>query len=243
VSAAERPADVAMNDPARPIVRLAAAVSTVIVLLGLAVLPFLTPAWILPTQARAEADAWTGWPIETVHEVTGAVLVDLVVGPPDFDQTVDGAPVFNERERGHLRDVRTLLIAFAVLVAIGAAILVSAWWLGRGGTAAWRGMRTAAKVLAVAVVALGVLAVVAFDTLFELFHVLLFPEGSYTFDPASERLVQLFPYAFWYQTAVAIGVLVVLLAVGTIALASWRIRRLTSAAAAGVELASGPAAT
>ncbi len=56
-------------------------------------------------------------------------------------------------------------------------------------------------------------AVVAFEALFETFHRLLFPSGSYTFDPTEERLVQLFPFQFWQETAIAVGVVVVVLAI------------------------------
>ena len=49
---------------------------------------------------------------------------------------------------------------------------------------------------------LGVVALVAFDTLFEVFHEIFFPAGSYLFDPATERLVQLFPFEFWQETAI-----------------------------------------
>jgi uncharacterized membrane protein len=46
----------------------------------------------------------------------------------------------------------------------------------------------------------------AFDRLFELFHEVFFPPGSYLFDPATDRLVQLFPFAFWDETAMVVGV-------------------------------------
>ena len=48
-------------------------------------------------------------------------------------------------------------------------------------------------------------ALVAFDWLFETFHSLFFPGGSYDFDPATERLVQLFPFQFWQETAIVVG--------------------------------------
>jgi integral membrane protein (TIGR01906 family) len=240
VSAVERAPAAAAGDPRRPFLSLASGIATAIVLLALSILPFLTPLWIYPGQERAQADAWTGWSIETVHAVTGEVLVDLIIGPPAFDQQVDGAPVFDAREQGHLRDVRTVLIAFAVLAAIAAAVLAIAWWLGRGGTAAWRGVRVGAEVLAVAVVAIGLFSVVAFDQAFALFHALLFPGGSYTFDPATERLVQLFPESFWYETAIALGIVIIGLAIATIILATWRIRRVTAlrVAAPGTEAAA-----
>jgi integral membrane protein (TIGR01906 family) len=45
-----------------------------------------------------------------------------------------------------------------------------------------------------------------FDTAFTLFHQLFFAEGTWTFDPATDRLVQLFPYQFWTETSVAVAV-------------------------------------
>ena len=57
------------------------------------------------------------------------------------------------------------------------------------------------------------LSLVAFDTLFEVFHQLFFAGGSYTFDPATERLVQLFPFAFWQESAVALGVVAIVVAI------------------------------
>ena len=53
---------------------------------------------------------------------------------------------------------------------------------------------------------------VAFDTLFEVFHEIFFAGGSYTFDPATERLVQLFPFQFWQETAIVLGVAAIVLA-------------------------------
>ncbi len=72
--------------------------------------------------------------------------------------------------------------------------------------------------------AVGVGAVVAFDALFELFHQVFFPAGSYTFDPATERLVQLFPFQFWEETAAVVGVVIVAVALGVAYLAGHRAR-------------------
>lgn len=215
------------------------AVATIIVLVGIALLPFLNPIWVGFGQERAEADAWTGWPMETVHEVTNAVLADLIIGPPDFDQVVDGEPVFNEREVGHLQDVRTVLIGFAVAVAVSVAAIVVAWRV-TGPTAVWRGVRLGAITVIAGVLALGVLAVVAFETLFEIFHRIFFASGSYNFDPATERLVQLFPMSFWFETSIALGV--VLVALGVIALVMAERRRRPAGPAATVSATVEPGA-
>jgi uncharacterized membrane protein len=67
----------------------------------------------------------------------------------------------------------------------------------------------------------GIIAFAAFDTLFEVFHQLLFPGGSYDFDPSTEKLVQLFPFAFWQETAIAVGAAAIVIAV-VVALIAYR---------------------
>ena len=53
---------------------------------------------------------------------------------------------------------------------------------------------------------------VAFDQAFEVFHELFFAGGTYTFDPSTDRLVQLFPIQFWEETTLALGVVLVVIA-------------------------------
>jgi uncharacterized membrane protein len=72
------------------------------------------------------------------------------------------------------------------------------------------------------VVVAGVAVLVAFDALFEVFHRLFFAGGSYTFDPGTERLVQLFPFAFWSETTMAVGVVILVLCAVAAALAGRR---------------------
>ena len=55
-------------------------------------------------------------------------------------------------------------------------------------------------------------ALVAFDQLFELFHEIFFPAGSYLFDPTTDRLVQLFPFQFWEETALVVGAVIIVIA-------------------------------
>jgi integral membrane protein (TIGR01906 family) len=197
------------------------AAATIVVLIGVALLVFLNPVWVGLGQERAEADVWTGWSIETVHEVTNAVLADLILGPPDFDQTVDGVPVFAAREITHLQDVRTVLMGFAMAVVVSVVVLVVARIRG-GPPLAWRGIRLGATALIAGVVALGVLSVVAFDTVFEVFHRVFFASGTYTFDPATDRMVQLFPMSFWFETSLALGVVLLGLGIVVLAVAIWR---------------------
>jgi hypothetical protein len=126
-----------------------------------------------------------------------------------------------------MRDVRTVFLGFWLLSAASAVVLVVGWRRARAsvdaGSRYWGAVRRGASGLAVAVVAVGLIALVAFDFLLELFHRLLFPAGSYTFDPQTERMVQLFPFRFWFETSLAAGA-VILLVCGAVTLLARRRR-------------------
>jgi integral membrane protein (TIGR01906 family) len=203
------------------------ALATAIVLVAVAILPFLNPVWVGFEQGRAEAAAWTQYAPADLRSATDAVLADLVFGPPDFDVAVNGAPVLNARERGHMRDVRAVFVAFGALAIASAIVLVVAWRATRGRNAFWRAVRGGAVGLAVGVVALGIVGAVAFDLAFEVFHRLFFAGGTYSFDPFTDRLVQLFPEQFWFETSIAVGVVILVLSAVLAWAASRRLRDAT----------------
>ncbi len=155
-------------------------VATVLVVLALAILPFLNPAWVGFAQERAQVPAWTGLAPADVRTVTDAILADLVLGPPDFDVALAGRPVLGEAERGHMRDVRSVVLALYLAAAVGALVLIATFVLSRGprsgpvGGGASRGR----PVTAVVTVAGGLLAMVFFDAAFTLFHRLFCPQGN-----------------------------------------------------------------
>jgi integral membrane protein (TIGR01906 family) len=198
------------------------AAATVVVILGVSVVLFLNPIWVGFEQGRTGAATLSGFTPAQVDAVTGDVLHDMVVGPPTFAQTVDGAAVFNDRERSHLRDVRGVFMAFGGLVLVAAVALVSAGLATRGAGWLRRAVGSGATALAVAVVGGAVIALLAFNQAFEVFHQLFFPGGSYDFDPATERLVQLFPTRFFEESALAIGAVILVISA---LVAWWALRR------------------
>ena len=207
-------------------------VAAAIVIVAVSIIPFLNPVFVGFEQDRAQAQAWTGWSATDLRTVTNAILADLIVGPPAFDVALDGTPVLDVRERQHMADVRSVFASF-YLVAAGAALLLAvAFAVSRGARARsvlWRRLSRAGAWIAVITVVGGALGVLFFDQAFELFHRLFFPAGSYTFDPGTERLVQLFPYQFWVETTIAVGALVVGLSI----LLWWFGRRRAAANALG----------
>jgi integral membrane protein (TIGR01906 family) len=197
------------------------AVATAVGLIAVTIPLFLNPIWVAFEQGRAQATAWTGFSDADLRTATDSILSDLVFGPPDFDVKVNGSPVLEERERAHMRDVRGVFIGFFVVAAIlvAVAVVIAAPRRPDQRPATWRAIRSGSVGLVATLLIAGVVAVVAFDALFEVFHRLLFAGGSYDFDPRTERLVQLFPFRFWQETAIAVGAvaIVVALVVATVA--------------------------
>jgi integral membrane protein (TIGR01906 family) len=212
---------------------VATAVATAFLLLAVAIVPFLTPAWVSFEQGRAEAAAWTGFTPAELSLATDSILHDLVLGPPDFAASVQGQPVLSERERSHMRDVRAVFTVFAglaVAAAVGLTLLVAgARRLGHPERA-WAAVAAGAKWLIAGIVVAAVVVTFAFDQAFELVHTLFFPAGSFDFDPRTDRLVQLFPFQFWFETTLAVGVVVIGLAALTWLVARERARGAASAA-------------
>ncbi len=194
---------------------LVVGVATALVVVAVAILPFLSPAWVGFEQERAQATAWTGYTPAQVRAATDSILSDLVLGPPSFDVQVAGVPVLNDRERGHMRDVRGVFMAFFLAAAIAALVLAGAFALerGRGRARLWRRVSRAGIAIAGVTLIGGAIGMTSFDAAFMLFHELFFPQGNYLFNPQTDRLVQLFPDAFWVDTSVAIGLVIVTLSV------------------------------
>jgi integral membrane protein (TIGR01906 family) len=219
------------------------ALATAVVIVAVAILPFLTPAWVDFDQGWAGAIGATGFSHDELRTATDSILADLVIGPPSFDVAIRGVPVLTERERAHMRDVRGVFAGFAVLAALAAVGLVAAFVGARRlghPERAWSAIRSGARGLIVGVVVAGLIAFFAFDAAFEMFHRLFFPGGTYTFDPATDRLVQLFPDSFWSETTMAVGVVVLVLALVVARVAGRRTLGAASAAVAGHVAAPEP---
>ena len=210
--------------------------ATAIVIVTVAIVPFLTPQWVEFEQGRAQAEAWTGFTTEELRTATNAILSDLVFGG-DFDVAINGTPVLEAREQSHMRDVRTVFRGLWILAAISAVgLVVASRRRDRAGT--WRAVRGGAIGLSIGTALVGVVGLVAFDQLFEVFHEIFFPAGSFNFDPLTSKLVQLFPFDFWQETAIVVGVVIIAIALVVAFVAGRRAAKASAAATAttGAEL-------
>ena len=209
------------------------AAATALVLLGGSILLFLNPIYVSFEQGRTGAAALTGYTPAQVDAVTGSILADLVLWQGGFAATLDGKPVLKQPEIDHMLDVRGAFAGFFALAAAALVVLVVAFRRARAGTearaATWRAVSSGARGLAIAIAVAGVVTLLAFDAAFEVFHRLFFSAGSYTFDPRTDKLVQLFPEAFWSETAMLVGVVALVAAVATWWTAGTRAARVRAA--------------
>jgi integral membrane protein (TIGR01906 family) len=199
------------------------AAAAAVVILGASIAPFLAPPIVRFEQDRIGVGAATGDTPATIDQITSRLLADLVLWQGDFD-------VLSADEQAHMRDVRNVFTGFWILVLCGIGVLAVAF--RRSSTsldaraATWRALGGGARILAVVIAVLGVVVVVAFDAAFEVFHRLFFSAGSYTFDPATSTLVQLFPERFWSETSIAVGIVTIVAAI----LMAWFARRRAASA-------------
>ncbi len=200
---------------------------TVLVVIAAAVLPLLTPWFIHFALDTADSAGRLGLSAAQTYALSDRSVEELVLGPGSFEFAgPDGEPFYDIDERGHLGDARVLLYVFLVaggVSLIGLAAALVRWPARR--VAIWTVIRRAGLATAGATLVLGAVSLLAFDSLFTLFHQLFFPGGNWSFDPATQRLVQLYPFAFWQIAATALGILVFVLGMATWLLGRWASRR------------------
>lgn len=130
------------------------------------------------------------------------------LGEMRFD---DGAPMYNERELGHMQDVKDLtqivlnvwMLSLALLVALGAAawhfgfFLRFSAWMVRGG-----------QLTIGLIVTVLIFVALSFNAIFTGFHRIFFEGDSWLFQ-YSDTLIRMFPIRFWQDVFIALGVLTV----------------------------------
>lgn len=136
--------------------------------------------------------------------------------------TRDGefSELFNEREVGHLKDVKGLFrLGYYVLLGTLIYALVYSgislfWWRDRRRLA--RGLVGGSGLTLVLMLALGLVIMLDFDRFFLQFHLLSFANDLWMLDPSTDYLIMLFPRGFWFDAALfcALGTVVGALILG-----------------------------
>jgi integral membrane protein (TIGR01906 family) len=200
---------------------LVAFVATIVTILALAVLPLLSAPFAHAALDAAGSARLLGLAPAIMHELSDRSVAELVAGPGTFlIAAPDGTPFYDAAERRHLGDARVLLWLLLVAGAVSAGLLCILLVAARGMVRAslWRAVSRAGATAAIAVVVLAVAGLVAFEPLFGLFHEVFFPAGGWSFDPTTQRLVQLYPFVFWQIAAAGLGLLALILGVAAWAL-------------------------
>jgi len=121
----------------------------------------------------------------------------------------DGNPLYNERELGHMQDVKVvtkgaLRVWYVAVVALAGLGLWA--WYGKWWQAYRQGLRRGGWLMIGLVVAIGLFGAVAFWQFFTLFHSLFFEGDSWLF-LFSDTLIRLFPMQFWQDAFLWAGVI------------------------------------
>ena len=119
--------------------------------------------------------------------------------------------LYNAREIHHMRDVKALvrgvyLVQMLALLYIAAYIAVG-FWLRRSDF--WetlgRDVSRGGKLTLALVVIVGLLALVGFNRLFLLFHLISFSNDFWMLDPRRDYLIAMFPQGFFFDATMLIA--------------------------------------
>jgi integral membrane protein (TIGR01906 family) len=111
---------------------------------------------------------------------------------------VDGAPLYNERELGHMADVQKLVSqALVVWEICGVLLLVCcSYLLWKDLRTFWQALYDAGRFTVGLILVVGAAVVFLWDQAFVFFHHIFFRGSTWLF-PYSDTLIRLFPVTFW----------------------------------------------
>jgi len=159
---------------------------------------FLTPPVVHLLLGVSDAPATLGVEPAVAEGLSDALVGDLLTGGA-FDAPLGDTPLLSAEERSHLVDVGGLLRA-VLLSGIGGLVILT---LARRRRRSWLrvAIRDGAALIAIGALVATAAFTLAFDTTFSFFHGLFFAAGTWTFNPVTDRLVQLYPEPFWVLAA------------------------------------------
>jgi hypothetical protein len=189
--------------------RVLVAMGTALVVVAVAILPLLVPAVQHVALDAAGSAALLGLDPATTRDLSDRSVAGLVTWSGFDFPSPEGAPFYDPSEQAHLADARVLLWLLLGGAALAAAVIALAYRSANpsGRVGILRAVAAGGAATAGVTVMLGVVALAAFEPLFRLFHEVFFPGGGWAFDPASQRVVLLYPLAFWQIMAAALGLL------------------------------------
>lgn len=212
-----------------------------VVLLAAAIRAVATPLFLWAEYHRPGFPA-DSYGFSTEDRMTyGSYALDYVLNwaPPRFLGDLvngEGEQLFLDSEVGHMADVKSVLSAgFVVATILAVLIVVACIYLARrypGGIR--RALFAGAAATLVLIVALAVVAALAWQTFFTQVHALFFADGTWTFR-LDDTLIRLFPAQFWIDSAATVGALVLIVAIVVVVL-TWPTRTRRGKSARAYEL-------
>ncbi len=168
---------------------------------------------------RYQADVRSGLPMSEVERSAGELRAYFNDGSEQFNlkvlQNGQSVDLFNDREVQHLVDVKDLVhnVYRVQAIALGFCLVyvvtVFVWAREMPVRAlAYRVLISAVVTLGL-LVAFGSVAAVGFDSLWTRFHHIAFTNDLWQLNPATDRLIQMFPQPFWQDATFFVAFLTV----------------------------------
>jgi len=121
-----------------------------------------------------------------------------------------GLELFNERELGHMEDVKVVTqAAFGAAIFAGLLIIALGVLLRRDRLRLAAALRNGAILTLALVAAIALTAIFNWEFFFTEFHRIFFESGTWQF-LYSDTLIRLFPEQFWFDAALTIGGLTII---------------------------------
>jgi integral membrane protein (TIGR01906 family) len=140
-------------------------------------------------------------PLVQQHRLWSTYVTGGVPDPPPPGR------FYTADEISHMADVRRVFDSAKILIPAGMFVMALRMQRARarGLASLLRLIRNGAIAAGVTVAVVGVVAAVAFDAAFLLFHQVFFPQGNFLFDPATSNLLRLYPDWYWQGITFRIG--------------------------------------
>ncbi len=184
---------------------------------------FFDEAFYQAGQNKYQVQFTTGMTFQQIDRVDQGII-RFFAGSESLPRALQASNadpnVFKQKEILHMDDVRAIVQLIGKMQAVGLALLgafvilcLVSW--GRGGrTALSRTLTYGAGLTILLVVLTGVVTYTSFDWLFLTFHEVTFQNNFWELDPATDHLIQMFPFGFWYDAMLTVALRVLLVTLG-----------------------------
>ena len=158
-----------------------------------------------------------------VNYFDGEVLSPQVV----VDIRGQSRPVYSQKELVHLEDVRKIIDMFKVMEVLSLVVLLAAgaylllrWEVG----SLLKGIQAGAIVTVALLGTVMLWALIDFNSIFIVFHILSFSNDLWLLDPAKDYLIMMFPEGFFFDSAILI-VATIIAAAAVLWIAAYAVKR------------------